>query len=56
MKKYISPNYKLKNFESVDIITLSIEDNGESSYEYKGMTVNGNKGTAAGWFEDIFSY
>ena len=52
--KYISPNYKLENFESADIITASIEDNGEATYTYKGETYSGQKGTAAGWFNDIY--
>lgn len=54
MKNYISPNYELENIESSDVITASIEDNGESTYQYKGQTVNGNKGTFAGWFNEIF--
>ena len=52
--KYISPNYKLENLESADIITASIEDNGEATYTYKGETYSGQKGTAAGWFNDIY--
>ena len=54
MKNYISPSYELENIKTKDIITSSIEDNGESSYEYKGNVVTGNKGTFGGWFSDIY--
>ena len=54
MKKYIAPSYETKKVESKDIITASLVDNGQSSYNYNGNTVTGNKGTFAGWFNDLW--
>lgn len=54
MKKYISPSYELDTVVTKDIITSSIEDNGESTYEYKGKVITGNKGTFGGLFSEIY--
>lgn len=54
--KYISPSYKAEVIESKDIITASgdIEDNGRASVNHNGTIIEGEKGTAAGSFLDIF--
>ena len=54
MKNYISPSYEFEVIASKDVITSSIEDNGESTYEYEGKVITGNKGTFGGWFSEIY--
>ena len=55
MNSYLSPSYKLEKLESKDVITASgIEDNGKASVNYNGTIIEGDKGTAAGNFLEIF--
>ena len=56
MNKYISPSYNAEVIESKDIITASkdIEDNGKATVYHNGTIIEGDKGTAAGNFLDIF--
>ena len=56
MNKYISPSYNAEVIESKDIITASrdIEDNGRTSVNHNGTIIEGEKGTAASNFLDIF--
>lgn len=56
MKKYISPSYEAGKIESKDILTASrdIEDNGRTSVNHNGTIIEGEKGTAASNFLEIF--
>ena len=55
MKRYNSPSYVHENVETENIITASLEDNGEATVVTpKGDVVTGPKGTYSGWFSDIY--
>lgn len=52
--KYTKPSYEHIELQAQDVITASVTDNGKSEYEYGGNTYEGNKGTFAGFFDEIF--